>query len=142
MKLAIQENLIPGKIFSEKVSKAEQYGFQAIELRGGNLASRVEKITKTISSSKIQISSICAGYRGWLLSAEKEERDIAVKDIKELLKIGSDLGAIGLIVVPIFGQPRLPNLSPWKETEEIEKGLLVKLLGEIGEKAKSGELKQ
>ena len=44
MKLAIQENLIPEKDFSEKLNIAEQYGFKAIELWGGNLASRVNGI--------------------------------------------------------------------------------------------------
>lgn len=135
MKLAIQEDLIPGKDFSEKLRKAEQYGFEAIELWGGNLASRVDGIAKAISSSKMQVSSICIGFRGCLLSAEKDERDTAVKDINNLLRMGSDLGALGLIVVPIFGPPRLPDLSPWKKAEDIEKNLLVELLGEIGVKA-------
>ncbi len=72
MKLAIQENLIPGKSFSEKVNRAEEYGFEAIEARGHSLRNRVNEIKKAISGSKIQISSICAGYRGCLLSAEKE----------------------------------------------------------------------
>jgi len=135
MKLAIQENLIPGKSFLEKMHRAEEYGFQAIEVWGTNLAGRVGEITKSIAKSRIKISSICAGYRGSLLSAEKRERDMAVKDIKELLSLGSDLGVVGLIVVPIFGPPQLPDLFPWKKTEDIEKALLVKLLREIGEKA-------
>lgn len=32
MKLAIQENMIPGKTFLEKMHRAEEYGFQAIEI--------------------------------------------------------------------------------------------------------------
>lgn len=74
MKLAIQENLIPGKSFLEKMYMAEDYGFQAIEVWGTNLTNRVDEITKSISKSRIKISTICAGYRGSLLSAEKRER--------------------------------------------------------------------
>jgi len=135
MKLAIQENLVPGKSFLEKVNKATEYGFQAIEVWGMDIVNRVEEIKGALSGSKLRISTICAGYRGSLLSSSKEERDKAIKDIKELLTIGSDLGAVGLIVVPIFGPPQIPDLSPWKRAEEIEKELLVTLLKEIGEKA-------
>ncbi len=136
MKLAIQENLLPGTSFIEKVRKAEKYGFQAIELQGQDLTEkRVDEITESLSKSRIKISTICAGYRGCLLSAEKEKRVIALKDINQLLSIGSDLGAVGLIVVPIFGPPQLPDLSPWKRAEEVEKDLLRELLRKIGEKA-------
>lgn len=135
MKLAIQENLIPGKSFLEKVDKAEEYGFQAIEVWGTNINNRVDEIQESISKSKIRISTICGGYRGSLLSSSKEERDKAIKDIKELLTIASDLGAIGLIVVPVFGPPQIPDLSPWKKAEKIEKELLSIILEKIGKKA-------
>lgn len=135
MKLAVQENLVPGKSFLEKVRRAEEYGFEAIEVWGRNINGRVDEIKESTSKSKIRISTICAGYRGSLLSPKKEERDIAVEDINKLLAIGSDLGAVGLIVVPIFGRPQIPDLSPWKGAEEIEVELLLTLLKGIGEKA-------
>lgn len=56
-------------------------------------------------------------------------------DIKELLQIAADLGAIGLIVVPIFGPPRLPDLSPYASPVELEHQLALKLLDEMGEAA-------
>lgn len=135
MKLAIQDNLIPGKNFKEKVQNAQRYGFEGIEVWGTSLQGRKEEIKKACLDSTIKISTVCAGYRGCLLSSQKEKRDVAVEDIKQLLAIGADLGAVGLIVVPIFSPPQLPDLSPWKRTEDIEKDLLVELLGRIGEKA-------
>lgn len=133
MRLAIQENLIPGSDFSEKVRKAEKWGFEGIEVWGMDLKARVEDIKRHISKSKVQVSTICAGYRGSLLGAKKEERDTAVGDIKQLLSLGAELGTVGLIVVPIFGPARIPDLSPWKEEEDIEEELLCHLLKEIGD---------
>ena len=135
MKLAIQENLIPGKNFKEKVQNAQRYGFEGIEVWGTSLEGRKEEIKKACLDSTIKISTVCAGYRGCLLSSQKEKRNAAVEDIKQLLTIGVDLGAVGLIVVPIFGPPQLPDLSPWKRAEDIEKDLLVELLGRVGKKA-------
>lgn len=137
MKLAIQENLIPGKNFKDKAQNAQRYGFEGVEVWGTSLEERHTEIRKACLGTKIKLSTICAGYRGCLLSPEKEERDTAIKDIKKLLTIGSDLGAVGLIVVPIFGSPQLPDLSPWKRAEDMEKHLLVELLREIGEKAEN-----
>ncbi len=135
MKLAIQENLLSEGSFLEKLKQAEKYGFEGIEVWGHNLSERKEEIKKALLKSKVTVSTICAGYRGSLLSAKKEERDTAVKDIKELLSIGGDLGAVGLIVVPIFGPPKIPDLSPWKSAKELEENLLCELLQIIGDKA-------
>jgi len=83
MRLGIQENLLPGETFEEKVRKAEEYGFDCIELWGHNLEGRVKEIKDALRGRDLQISTICSGYRGSLLSSEKEQRDIAVKDIKK-----------------------------------------------------------
>jgi sugar phosphate isomerase/epimerase len=135
MRLGIQENLLPGETFEEKVRKAEEYGFDCIELWGHNLEGRVKEIKDALRGRDLQISTICSGYRGSLLSSEKEQRDIAVKDIKKLLKIGADLGAVGVIVIPIFGPSQIPDLSPFKDAKELEKELLVGLLYSIAEEA-------
>ncbi len=135
MKLSIQENLLPGDNFLEKARKAKEYGFDAIELWGNNLEERKEEIKQSLSETDIEISTICSGYKGSLLSGKKEERDIAVNDIVNLIRIGAELRAVGLIVVPIFGPSQIPDLSPWKSVKEIEENLICELLKEIGKES-------
>ncbi|MCS7179911.1 MAG: sugar phosphate isomerase/epimerase [bacterium] len=138
MKIGCQEGLLPGKNVFEKFEIAKEIGFEGIEIWGKELLENTEKIKEYKKVSEkigIKISSICAGYRNLLLEAEPENREKAREDIKKLLEIGKDLGAVGLILVPIFGGPRVPNLSPYKNAYELERELLLSQLPEIVEKA-------
>jgi len=139
MKLSIQDNRLPGKNIQEKFAKAKEHGFKAVEIWGTDLINRINEIKETSKKNDINISTVCAGYRGCLLDKKKEERELALQDIKDLLNMCGELEAVGLIVVPIFGPPQLSNLSSGKSAEELEKELLVELLFEIGRAAeKSG----
>ncbi|MFN4227047.1 MAG: sugar phosphate isomerase/epimerase family protein [Candidatus Ratteibacteria bacterium] len=138
MKIGCQETLLPGNSIKEKFKLAKEIGFEGIEVIGRNLLENPENIKeyKKISEEEgIKISSICAGYRNFLLESEVENREKARKDIKNLLEIGKELGVVGLILVPIFGGPKVPNLTPYKNAYELEKELLFSQLPEIVEKA-------
>ena len=67
------------------------------------------------------------------MDAAKAERDLAAGDVVKLLKAGGQLGAVGLICVPCFGGPKLPDLSPWKTAQELEIELVVDLLGPLAD---------
>ncbi|MGQ9523696.1 MAG: sugar phosphate isomerase/epimerase family protein [Armatimonadota bacterium] len=132
MKLACQEGMVPGSTLEEKLENLEKYGYDGIEFWGSNLWERVDEINKATAKFRVKASTICAGYGGCLLDAAKSERDRAAGDIKRLLSVAADIGAVGLIMVPIFGPPRIPDLSPYKSAVELEKELLLKLLDDIG----------
>ena len=87
MKLAVQEGLLPGETFAQKLEYAEKLGFEGVEVRGWGLFGRVNEIKEALTTSKVKVSSICAGYSGCLLSPNKEERERAMRDIENLLKI-------------------------------------------------------
>jgi sugar phosphate isomerase/epimerase len=135
MKLACQENLVNGSSLKEKVVKLEQFGFDGVELWGSGLKERLSEVKEAFKGRTIKISTICAGYGGCLLDPDKKERERAINDIKELLSLSGELNAVGLIVVPVFGPPRLPDLSPLMSVKELEKKLLVELLNELGDYA-------
>ena len=142
MKLACQENLLPGESIKERFLMGKELGFEGIEVWGKSfidnptLAEEYEKASKEIG---IKISSICAGYRGSLLGSSLEERERARKDIKRLLEIGNNLNAIGLVVVPVFGPPKISDLTPYKDVKTLEKELLLSQLPEIVEYAEKNE---
>ncbi len=138
MRIGCQDAILPGKEIKEKFEIAKKIGFEGIEVWGRILLEDSEKIKEYKKASKdtgIKISSICAGYRNFLLEPEPGNRKRAIEDIKRLLEIGKELEVIGLILVPIFGGPKITDLSPYKNSYELEKELLFSQLPEIVEKA-------
>ncbi len=138
MKIGCQDGILPGNSLKDKFRLAKDIGFEGIEVYGRVLLEDLEKVEEYKRMSEefgIKISSICAGYRNYLLEPDPEARKKSREDIKKLLEIGGELGVIGLILVPIFGRPQITDLSPYKDAIELEKELLFSQLPEIVEKA-------
>lgn len=133
MKLACQENLVPGRNLKEKLDNLEKYGYDGIEIWGSGIADRQDEIIKATKNHKVKPSTVCAGYRGSLLDPNKSERELAMSDMKERLEVAANIGAVGLIMVPIFGGPKISDLSPYKTVRQLEAELLVALLKELGD---------
>jgi len=143
MKIACQEGMVRGKDLKEKLGKLEEFGYEGIELAGRRLLEDedwAKEVIKATKKSAVRPSTICAGYRGCPLGADREERDMAIGDIKRLLEIGGEIGLEGgLIFVPIFGPPRVPDLSPYKTALELEEELLLEVMSELaGHAERSG----
>lgn len=134
MLLSAQEGMAPGVTIAEKMVNFEAYGFEGVEFWGSpDLRNRVKEIKDALSTVKLKVSTICAGYPGALLSDRFDERRAAVDGIKERLSLSAELGAVGVIVVPIFGPPRLPDLRPlYPRVYELEKALLIEECRELG----------
>jgi sugar phosphate isomerase/epimerase len=138
MKVASQLGLLPGRDNREKFEKAKEIGFEGIEVTGRVMLENPSVVDEYISLSEktgIKVSSICAGYRNYLLEESPVSREKSRDDIKELLKMGGRLGVAGLILVPVFGPPKISDLSPYKSAVELEKELLLSQLPEIVESA-------
>jgi len=135
LKLACQEGLVPGASLAEKLDNLAAYGYEGIEFWGDGLWERRDEIVRATENHPVKPSTICAGYGGCPLDADKRERDRALREAKDLLSLAADLGAVGLIFVPIFGPPRIPDLSPLASAVQLERDLLVKLVDELGEHA-------
>jgi sugar phosphate isomerase/epimerase len=130
VKIACQESLVTGATFADKVAKLADYGFEGVEVWGSTLRDRVDIVQKA-TAGRIPVSTICSGYRGCFMSPDKAERDLATSDMKDLLKMAGDLGAKGVIFVPLFGPPQLPDLTPLGDPISLEKDLLCKLLEDM-----------
>ena len=137
MKLACQEGMTPGKGLKEKLALLEEYGYEGIEFGGRALLdkAKVDEVIRLTQDSSVKPSTLCAGYGGCLLSPDPQQRQLAIDDIKTLLEVTARIGAIGLITVPIFGPPQLPDLSPYKNKIELENDLLTELLYDIAKHA-------
>jgi len=136
MKLAVQENLLPGRDAVEKFHNAEAYGFDGVEVWGHNLAQRLQELREALATSSIKVSTVCSGYGGDLLGPDWKARSTAINDIKERLRLCAELGALGVIVVPTFGAPKIQDLYPWlPDVREVEKRILVEECRILGEYA-------
>lgn len=135
MKLACQEGLAVGATLPEKLDNLAAAGYQGIEFWGSNLWDRAEEILKATEHHPVKPATICAGFRGCPLDADRKEREKASEDIHRLLRTAGDLGMVGLIMVPIFGGPRLPDLLPLATAIQLEKDLTLKQFEEWGRTA-------
>lgn len=135
MKLASQEHLVPGDSLAEKLANLEEWGYEGIEFSGREIWQRVDEINQACAESSVKPSTIGTGYRGCFLDPNPKERQIALDDSKKILAATGQIGAVGLIFVPLFGPPRLPDLSPYADEIELEKRLLVELVKILAEEA-------
>jgi len=136
MKLSAQENLVPGKTLGEKAQLLESIGYEGIEIWGREeIKNKLKEIKDELSTTKIKVSTICSGYPGDFLSPDPKEREKAIEGLVERLRWANELGAVGVIMVPTFGGPKLPNLSPLFTTEKLEEMLLIEELKLISKKA-------
>ena len=138
MKLSCQEMLVPGKGLEEKFKRLKDLGFDKVEFWGRNFiddADYEKQVARALKASGLAPAAICAGYRGCLLSQDPGQRKLAAEDIELLLGVSGRLGCDGLIVVPIFGPPQLPDLSPLFSAVELEKDLLVEVFKPLAARA-------
>lgn len=132
MKFAVQENIVPGSSFREKVNNLKNCGYEGVELRGDNLSARTQEIRSVLHETGITATCVCGGFKFGLLFQSPQDRRQSREQIKQLLFTAAEIGALhGLIVVPIFGPPQLPDLSPWKTAIEVEEEMLIEQLCEI-----------
>lgn len=138
MKFSVQENLVPGVNLGEKLKRLEDYGYEGIELWGKQeLGEALKDVLDILSTSRVKVSTICSGYSGSLLSPKREDREIALKGIKERLEWANRLGAVGVITVPVFGEPTVPDLFPvFKDRFELEWRLAVEEYRILGKYAR------
>jgi len=135
MKISVRDNMLPGSVLDEKIFLLENIGYDAIELVGRDeLKEKVSKAKDILPSHKLKVSTL-SGYRGDLISPVSSERELALSDIKERLKWASELGAVGTIVVPTFGPPKLPDLTPYATSYQLERSLLISELRHLSKYA-------
>lgn len=134
MQIGIEENLLPGKTIRERFSQCKEYGFEGIEIRGKQLLAALDEYKTCSKEFNIPIKTICLGWEGSLLDADPSSRRQALDDMVKLLQIGDDLGGAHLVVPPVFGDPKIADLSPYRSVVELETELLVVQLETIAER--------
>lgn len=97
---AVRLEVLPGRDLPEKFFNARKYGFDAVELPGRYLSDYYQELMEYKEKLPLPVSSISLGFKGSLLSKDEKIRRECRNDIKRLLDLCADLGAIGLVMPP------------------------------------------
>ena len=124
MPIAIQEDLLSGSSVIEKFQHAQALGADGVEFWGTGLAARVPEIVLAMQQTGLRTSAINHGQQGGLIDPDSGERDRALTNLRQSIANAVDLDAAGVIFVPHYGSPVLPDLSPWMSAAELEVEML------------------
>lgn len=138
MKLACQEQLIPGHTLIEKWEYIRALGFEAIELQGhGNfrLRDRLPEL-RAARAAGVAFSSVCVVMDHFIGDFDAARRRDAIENMKLLLSVIAELGGRGAITPAAYGMfsRRLPPFEP-PRTPEDDQAVLIEGLTELGEHA-------
>lgn len=104
MKFAIQTSRLPGESLDEKFTNAGAFGFDAVEVTIGpafDLSEHLEAIRNASTSSGIPVSAICTHSIHDPLMPDPAEREARFAGLAELLRLADELGAEGVVSVPV-----------------------------------------
>ena len=117
LRLSFQEGVTPGDSLAQKLDFMEKLGVSAFEPGGRNLAGRVQEIRDALQGRDIRVSAICAGFDGFMLAQDPEEKALFDKTMREIVRAAGELGSTGVIMVPVFNwqEPALPHTLETRE---------------------------
>jgi sugar phosphate isomerase/epimerase len=131
MLLAVQDSLLPGADVVERMRAAAIMGFDAVELRTSELLAMPASLTREAGRLPIRVSSVCTNPQQDPVVEDREVRDARLATWRELIRMAGDLGARGIILVPIRRPHRLPDLSPLYTSGDLELALLYRILEDL-----------
>jgi len=113
----------------ERALLLQRLGYQGIELGDEFLDRPLDSIKAELAGTGIEVSAIVGSLK--LLDTDPRVRAEAIELDRRRLEMAKELGASGVIEVPIFGPNRFQDLSPIMTPREIEDRLLVAALQQL-----------
>lgn len=132
MNLAIQHTLLPGVTLRERFERAAEYGFAGIELAAWGfqeaMPDYIAEIQGAVRASGLTISSLCTFRDDDFVHPDPAERERRLNGLVRLLKFADEIGASGVVCVPIRQPISLPDLSPVADERTLTDQLLLAML--------------
>jgi sugar phosphate isomerase/epimerase len=138
LKIAVQLGLLPGDTTRDRARWASDHGVEGIELGvwGGGL-DKIRREADEIAGI-VPISSVCGnadpdGSPSFdFLDPDPQKRRRCIDGCRAILDFCGEVGAAGQIVPPIFGPPKVPDLSPFMTPLQLEEELMLAACRELG----------
>ncbi|HEX3326003.1 MAG TPA: sugar phosphate isomerase/epimerase family protein [Actinomycetota bacterium] len=139
MKLACQEQLIPGTALEEKWELIAAAGFDGIELLGrGDFAfeRRLDEL-RAARRAGVVISSVCVAMDHFIGDLDSARRRDAIENMKSLLSVIAEVGGVGAVTPASFGVSTnaLPPWEPSPRTPDEDRAVLIEGVTELAEHA-------
>ena len=135
MPLAIHEDALPGRTLLDKCRRAEELDIAGVAFDAAGLSDRAEAIAEALVATGRRAAAIHMGRYDGYLSPLPAEREAAISHLRETMACAVDLEAAHVIVVPHYGGPRMPDLTPYRSPFELESEMLVWLLRTVSDLA-------
>jgi sugar phosphate isomerase/epimerase len=114
VKLAIQTSRLPGDSLGAKFANARRYGFDAVEVNIGpdfGLAEHLDELRHARDSSGVPVSAICTHSIHDPIMPEPGLREERFTGLARLLELADELGADGVVSVPVREDIAFPGLA-------------------------------
>jgi sugar phosphate isomerase/epimerase len=139
VKLACQEQLIPGDTLEEKWELVSSAGFDGIEVLGrgdGAFQRRLPELRRAREAGVV-VSSVCVAMDHFIGDFENARRRDAIEQMKILLFVIGEVGGLGAITPAAFGMwsNALPPWEPPPRTPDQDRRVLVEALAELAQHA-------
>lgn len=133
LRLATQTLLLPGRDLQEQFANAAAWGFDAVEIAVGpafDLAERIEEIRSASQASGLPVAAICTHPIHDPVQPDPDERARRFAALTTLVVQADELGAAGVVSVPVRPSRGFPSLSDQKRAVTALADLTVSAFGE------------
>jgi sugar phosphate isomerase/epimerase len=142
VKLAAQEQLLPGQSLPNKFEVAVAAGWDAIELRGGAGDSFRQRLPELRAAQRagVVMPTVCVDMTYFIGDFDAERRADAVRSMSTLISVIGELGGRGAMTPASWGMfsRRLPPFVPPRSEEE-DRAVLLDALGVLGTVAQQAD---
>jgi sugar phosphate isomerase/epimerase len=136
LKLAVQENLLPGDDLVRKWDAVRDIGYDGIELRGSTgMRDRLPEL-RAARDAGVVMSSICVISDRFIGDFDAGRRAEALAAMMELCDVAAEVGARGVVTPAAYGMHsnRLPPFTAPRSPED-DREILLDMLGRLGRHA-------
>jgi sugar phosphate isomerase/epimerase len=138
MKLACQEQLLPGKDLVEKFAFARDAGYDGIELRArgdGQFAARLPELRAALRTGVVA-RTVCPETDHFIGDFDADRRRDAIAQLRSQLSVVAELGGDGVLTPASWGMfsLRLPPFLPPRGADD-DRRVLLEALVQLGEHA-------
>jgi sugar phosphate isomerase/epimerase len=139
VKLAVQEQWLPGETMQGKWETALDWGFDAIELRGAGCHALRARLPALLTAKRdgVVMPTVCVEMDHFIGDFDAGRRADALANMTTQLEVIGELGGVGAMTPASWGMfsLRLPPLWPPPRSAEEDRDILVEALGKLGEVA-------
>jgi sugar phosphate isomerase/epimerase len=138
VRLAVQEQLLPGSTLQAKWEAALAWGFDGIELRGAGGHALQERLPQLRAAQRdgVVMPTVCVDMDHFIGDFDPGRRADAVANMATQLAVVGALGGVGAMTPASWGMfsRRLPPFTPPRSAEG-DREVLLDALGRLGEVA-------